>query len=563
MRSTWPKCHRADPGLPERPGRRQAAVEVAGDKIDEVFIGSCMTNIGHFRAAGKVLDGKSDIPTRLWIAPPTKMDALILTKAITASSARLAPAWKCRAARCAWATRRRSAGFHRDLHLHPQLPEPPGHRHPRVSRLRRAQYDVALAGRIVTVPEYMEQIKLVNAMGCRRLSLHELRPDSGVRQWRKRSRCTPAPESALLIVSSKRTSPPGWRCTMTGLGSVGSGAHRTRIPPLHLDCGILAHGFARALSPTGGHDFIVAYSRRGPRRLPSCGTTRRRAETAAHPVDHVFPRLPVRQWVLCSSACAITSMTPDLQTAVLHSVLRCIEQGAAAWSGGGGRPGTPGAIVVHPPLRRTAQCPPHYHAVVIDGVFSEKMPRACILRKRLTPGCRAATSGDDPPADRRPLRPAWPAGAGRWQALCACEHGGGFSFDAGASRPTTGKGLERLLRYCARARPLLRNGCARSTRNISSARAPNRSGWAVSSRYRTPLEFMDRLAALIPPPRRHRHRCYGVLAPNSPLRPAVTAWRRRPSPAGRGRNRGRGKSCQPGGRGCVGNAAGAHLRSVP
>jgi aconitate hydratase 2 / 2-methylisocitrate dehydratase len=53
---------------------------VAGDKIDEVFIGSCMTNIGHFRAAGKVLDGKSDIPTRLWIAPPTKMDAMILNE---------------------------------------------------------------------------------------------------------------------------------------------------------------------------------------------------------------------------------------------------------------------------------------------------------------------------------------------------------------------------------------------------------------------------------------------------------------------------------------------------
>nr|WP_286206681.1 bifunctional aconitate hydratase 2/2-methylisocitrate dehydratase [Thauera linaloolentis] len=54
--------------------------EVAGDTIDEVFIGSCMTNIGHFRAAGKVLDGKSDIPTRLWIAPPTKMDAMILNE---------------------------------------------------------------------------------------------------------------------------------------------------------------------------------------------------------------------------------------------------------------------------------------------------------------------------------------------------------------------------------------------------------------------------------------------------------------------------------------------------
>lgn len=54
--------------------------EVAGDKIDEVFIGSCMTNIGHFRAASKLLEGKSDIPVRLWIAPPTKMDAQQLTE---------------------------------------------------------------------------------------------------------------------------------------------------------------------------------------------------------------------------------------------------------------------------------------------------------------------------------------------------------------------------------------------------------------------------------------------------------------------------------------------------
>jgi aconitate hydratase 2/2-methylisocitrate dehydratase len=54
--------------------------EVAGDKVDEVFIGSCMTNIGHFRAAGKILDGMTDIPVRLWIAPPTKMDAMILSE---------------------------------------------------------------------------------------------------------------------------------------------------------------------------------------------------------------------------------------------------------------------------------------------------------------------------------------------------------------------------------------------------------------------------------------------------------------------------------------------------
>ncbi|KAA0589010.1 aconitate hydratase 2/2-methylisocitrate dehydratase [Azospirillum lipoferum] len=65
---------------PNDPDDVKTLSEVAGDKIDEVFIGSCMTNIGHFRAAGKILNGNSDIPTRLWIAPPTKMDAMMLTE---------------------------------------------------------------------------------------------------------------------------------------------------------------------------------------------------------------------------------------------------------------------------------------------------------------------------------------------------------------------------------------------------------------------------------------------------------------------------------------------------
>jgi aconitate hydratase 2/2-methylisocitrate dehydratase len=65
---------------PNDPDDARLLSDVAGDKIDEVFIGSCMTNIGHFRAAGKLLEasGKS-IPTRMWIAPPTKMDAAQLS----------------------------------------------------------------------------------------------------------------------------------------------------------------------------------------------------------------------------------------------------------------------------------------------------------------------------------------------------------------------------------------------------------------------------------------------------------------------------------------------------
>lgn len=60
---------------PNDPDDVKPLSEIAGRKIDEVFIGSCMTNIGHFRAAGKLLQESGGvIPTRLWVAPPTKMD---------------------------------------------------------------------------------------------------------------------------------------------------------------------------------------------------------------------------------------------------------------------------------------------------------------------------------------------------------------------------------------------------------------------------------------------------------------------------------------------------------
>jgi aconitate hydratase 2/2-methylisocitrate dehydratase len=65
---------------PNDPDDAKLLSEVAGTKIDEVFIGSCMTNIGHFRAASKLLEGRRDIPVKLWVAPPTKMDAAELTK---------------------------------------------------------------------------------------------------------------------------------------------------------------------------------------------------------------------------------------------------------------------------------------------------------------------------------------------------------------------------------------------------------------------------------------------------------------------------------------------------
>jgi len=65
---------------PNDPDDVKTLADVSGAVIDEVFIGSCMTNIGHFRAASKLLEGKRDIPVKLWVAPPTKMDAKQLSE---------------------------------------------------------------------------------------------------------------------------------------------------------------------------------------------------------------------------------------------------------------------------------------------------------------------------------------------------------------------------------------------------------------------------------------------------------------------------------------------------
>jgi aconitate hydratase 2/2-methylisocitrate dehydratase len=150
---------------PNDPDDVKILSEVAGAKIDEVFIGSCMTNIGHFRAAAKVLEGRSDIPTRLWVAPPTKMDALILTEegyyaTLGKSGARmempgcsLCMGNQSQIRKGSTAISTSTRNFPNRLGIDTQV------------YLSSAELAAmcALAGRIITVEEYMEQIKLVNA----------------------------------------------------------------------------------------------------------------------------------------------------------------------------------------------------------------------------------------------------------------------------------------------------------------------------------------------------------------------------------------------------------------
>ena len=103
------------------------------------------------------------------------------------------------------------------------------------------------------------------------------------------------------------------------------------------------------------------------------------------------------------------------------------------------------------------------------------------------------------------------------------EHGGGFSLDASVYIQGTDRaGLERLLRYCARPPFALEHLHPLDDEHLIYHNPKPRSD-SPRDLVLTPLELIDKIAALIPPPRAHRHRYYGVLAPNSPMRAAVTA----------------------------------------
>jgi len=109
------------------------------------------------------------------------------------------------------------------------------------------------------------------------------------------------------------------------------------------------------------------------------------------------------------------------------------------------------------------------------------------------------------------------------RAMAQWQHGGGFSVDASVRIEAADRaGRERLLRYCARppfALERLRQLDGEQLSYDNPKSGPGGSGPQIL----TPLKLLDRLAAVVPPPRVHRHRYFGVLAPNSPLRSAVTA----------------------------------------
>jgi hypothetical protein len=325
----------------------------------------------------------------------------------------------------------------------------------------------------------------------------------------------------------------------------------------YLECGILAHGFARARCGECGHDFLIAFSCKGRALCPSCNA-RHMAEVAAHLTDQVFPALPVRQWVLSvpKRLRYFLQRDPAALRAVLHIVLRVVEGWLRERSCC--TRGRLGAVSFVQRFGSALNAHVHFHCCVIDGVFTagEGEQGQFCKAGAPTPEELAAVQQQ---VRGRVLR--WFARAGHLDPadardMAGWHHGGGFSLDAavrieGADRA----GLERLLRYCARP-PFALERLEQVGHDQLVYRLPKPQCDGRTELRLTPLELIERLAALIPPE-----------APASPPLPRGAGTQLAPARAG---HRG-GSPASPApaqGRRClararalpVGGAAGAHPR---
>jgi hypothetical protein len=306
-----------------------------------------------------------------------------------------------------------------------------------------------------------------------------------------------------------------------------------------LKCGILAHGFARARCSSCGYDFLVAFSCKGRGPCPSCNA-KRMAETAAHLVDHVIPHVPVRQFVLSvpKRLRPFLHYRPRTATAVLHILLRALQATLREACPTAPASASMGAVSFLHRFGSSLNPHFHYHLCVVDGLF-EKVeadtdpgsahPETHLRFYEATTLTRELLERLQHTIRSRVLRHVQRHGLLEphdAEDMLTWDHGGGFSLDASVRIEATDRaGLERLIRYCARppfALERLHLVVGRSDQILYLLPKPDPAGRTALRL--SALEFLDRLATILPPPRIHRHRYHGVFAPNAPLRPLVTAW---------------------------------------
>ena len=317
-----------------------------------------------------------------------------------------------------------------------------------------------------------------------------------------------------------------------------------------LACGLLCNGFVRVRCDHCADERLVAFSCKTRGFCPSC-TSRRMAGTAAHLVDRVLPAVPYRQWVLSlpRQVRFLLARDPDLLTQVLGVFLRKVFawQRRRARAHGIDDPQC-GAVTFIQRFGSLLNLNCHAHALLPDGVFAagpdgavafhplpppwdddvvrllEQIARAVhrLVQRRL------ALEGDDAPPDLLASEQAEAVASLPVAGRGAVPRPGrrsafldGYSLHADRLIDAEDReGLERLCRSGARS-PVASSRLSRdpSGRVVMSLKRPLRDGRTELAF--TPVEFLRRLATLIPPPRSHLTRYHGVFAPHHALRAAV------------------------------------------
>lgn len=336
----------------------------------------------------------------------------------------------------------------------------------------------------------------------------------------------------------------------------------------YLRCGLLTHGFVRVRCDACGDEALVAFSCKRRGVCPSC-QTRRMSEAAAHLVDRVLPPAPYRQWTIVVphrfrlAMAAQPAMLSAVLTALMQELFKYQRRVARRMSETSPKPG---AIAFVQRFGSSLNLHPHIHAIVPDVVFMRadtgqlaqipipppspgdlaQLARHMAIRvhrlferasQRGPLAELAARAGDDDEqaaltaslAEAMPRQFVFDAGdspeakqpTARQQTDAA--YVGGVSLHISKAIPTSKCArLERLLRYGARP-PLASSRLTQtpSGKVAYELRRPSHTG--QTHVVLAPVAFLRRLAALMPPPRVHMLRFFGVFAPRHAFRNEIAA----------------------------------------
>lgn len=340
----------------------------------------------------------------------------------------------------------------------------------------------------------------------------------------------------------------------------------------YLRCGILAHGFARIYCQECRFDRLVGFSCKKRGFCPSC-LARRSSEKAAHLVENVIPHIPTRQWVLSVPMPLRFLLAFDSQA--LKVVLDAFTASIFAWlrrqakqQGGGpnnAKP-QPGSVSFIQRFGSAVELNLHIHAVFTDGVFIEdadgqirfvRTPAPTLedirhIAEKIARRChkwlesRVQELGEDF-AKKEPLLAACyqaslryltalgkRAGLPLMRIISAYgtedhrserEHRTVMGFNLHASKPIEAPdrlGLERQLRYMGRP-PISEGRLEQASDGHIVVRFKKAWRNGTNSIVLTANEFLERLVALVPPPRKNMVRYYGVFGSNSKLRKSLVS----------------------------------------